>query len=60
MQDLHELQDEAFDVEDDIMLLIHPFAILEITKDMDYLLLPVGKISLVIIHCKVILIETRK
>lgn len=38
MQDLHELQDEAFDVEDDIMLFIHPFAILEIVEVMDYLL----------------------
>ncbi len=35
MQDLHELHGDAFDVEDDIMLLIHPFAILEATEVMD-------------------------
>lgn len=38
MQDLRELQEEAFDVEDDIMLLIHPFAILEATEVMDDIL----------------------
>lgn len=38
MQELLELQEEAFDVEDDIMLLIHPFAILEATEVMDDLL----------------------
>lgn len=38
MQDLRELQGEAFDVEDDIMLLIHPFAILEATEVLDDLL----------------------
>lgn len=38
MQELRELQEEAFDVEDDIMLLIHPFAVLEATEVMDDLL----------------------
>lgn len=35
MQYLRELQEEAFDVEDDIMLLVHPFAILEATEVFD-------------------------
>jgi hypothetical protein len=35
MQDLRDLQGEAFNVEDDIMLLIHPFAILEATEVLD-------------------------
>jgi len=35
MRDLRELQEEGFDVEDDIMLLIHPFAILEATEHLD-------------------------
>lgn len=37
MQDLHELQKDAFNVEDDIMLLIHPFAILEAMEVLDEL-----------------------
>lgn len=38
MQDLRELQEEGFAVEDDMMLLIHPFAILEAAEVMDDLL----------------------
>lgn len=32
MSELRELQEEEYDVEDDLMLLIHPFALLEATK----------------------------
>lgn len=32
MSDLHELQESGYDVEDDLMLLIHPFALLETTE----------------------------
>ena len=32
MSDLHELQEDGYDVEDDLMLLIHPFAMLECTE----------------------------
>jgi len=32
MSDLRELQEKEYDVEDDLMLLIHPFAMLEVTE----------------------------
>jgi hypothetical protein len=32
MSDLRELQEDGYDVEDDLMLLIHPFAMLECTE----------------------------
>jgi len=32
MSDLHELQEDGYDVEDDLMLLVHPFAMLECTE----------------------------
>jgi hypothetical protein len=32
MSDLRELQEDGYDVEDDLMLLIHPFALLEATE----------------------------
>lgn len=32
MSDLRELQEDGYDVEDDLMLLIHPFALMECTE----------------------------
>lgn len=32
MSELRELQEDSYDVEDDLMLLIHPFAMLECTE----------------------------